>query len=72
MMSHANARVIESGLPRQARYMGTHISGTKHYMEIRYGQLNSRKWVPVSRVTIHAGVELRYCDKVSELNVQGQ
>jgi hypothetical protein len=62
-----NARVVEVGLPRMAYYMATHVSGTKHYMEIRYGQRQSRKWVPIDKVTLHEGVELRYVEKVTEL-----
>jgi hypothetical protein len=62
-----NARVIETGQPRQAYYLGTHVSGTKHYMEIRYHQRQARKWVKAEKVTLHEGVELRFCEKVSEL-----
>lgn len=47
--------------------MGTHTSGTKHYVEIRYHQRQTRKWMPASKVTIDPGVKLRYCEKVSEL-----
>lgn len=52
----------------KAYYLGTHVSGTKHYMEIRYYNRQSRKWVPVHKVTLNPGVELRYCEKVAELN----
>lgn len=66
-MKIINARVMECGQPRLAYYMGTHVSGTKHYVEIRYHQRQARKWMPASKVTIDPGVELRYCEKVSEL-----
>lgn len=66
-MKIINARVMECGQPRLAYYMGTHVSGTKHYVEIRYHQRQTRKWMPASKVTIDPGVELRYCEKVSEL-----
>ncbi len=66
-MKIINARVTEVGQPRQAYYLGTHVSGTKHYMEIRYWKRQARKWVPADKVELHEGVELRYCDKVSEL-----
>ena len=68
-MKLINARVWECGQPRMAYYLGTHISGTKHYVEIRYNKRQSRKWMPVSKVTLHSDVKLRYCDKVAELNV---
>lgn len=67
-MKIINARVMECGQPRLAYYMGTHVSGTKHYVEIRYHQRQARKWMPASKVTIDPGVKLRYCEKVSELN----
>lgn len=67
-MKIINARVMECGQPRLAYYMGTHVSGTKHYVEIRYHQRQTRKWMPASKVTIDSGVKLRYCEKVSELN----
>ncbi|UVD39715.1 hypothetical protein SEA_ROSEPHARIE_51 [Streptomyces phage RosePharie] len=66
-MKMVNARVIEVGQPRRAYYLGTHVSGTKHYMEIRYAQRQARKWVKADKVELHEGVELRYCEKVSEL-----
>lgn len=66
-MKVINARVMECGQPRLAYYMGTHVSGAKHYVEIRYHQRQTRKWMPASKVTIDAGVKLRYCEKVSEL-----
>lgn len=66
-MREANARVMECGLPRKAVYMGTHHSGTKHYVEIRYGKFQSRKWKPAKDVTINDGVQLRYIEKVAEL-----
>jgi len=59
---------MEVGLPRLAYYMATHVSGTKHYMEIRYGKMGSRKWIPANKVTLREGVELVYIDKVAELN----
>jgi hypothetical protein len=62
-----NARVMECGQPRLAYYMGTYKDGSKHYVEIRYHQRQTRKWMPADKVTIDAGVKLRYCEKVSEL-----
>jgi hypothetical protein len=62
-----NARVMECGQPRLAYYMGTYKDGSKHYVEIRYHQRQTRKWMPASKVTIDPGVKLRYCEKVSEL-----
>ena len=67
IVRQVNARVMECGLPRRAVYMGTHVSKTKHYVEIRYGQRQSRKWMPVDKVTLHEGVELVFIEKVSEL-----
>lgn len=66
-MRQVNAKVMEAGQPRVAIYMGTHTSKTKHYMEIRYYHRQSRKWVPVDKVTLHEGVELKYIEKVTEL-----
>lgn len=66
-MKNINARVVEVGQPRLAYYMATHTSGTKHYMEIRYFHRQSRKWVPIDKVTLDPSVELIYVDKVSEL-----
>jgi hypothetical protein len=62
-----NARVDECGQPRLAYYMGTHVSGTKHYVEIRYAQRQTRKWMPASKVKIDEGVPLVFIEKVSEL-----
>ena len=66
-MRVANARVVEAGLPRVAHYLGTYTDGSKHYMEIRYYQRQCRKWVKDRYVTLHEGVELVYCEKVTEL-----
>lgn len=66
-MKIINARVMECGQPRLAYYMGTYKDGSKHYVEIRYHQRQTRKWMPASKVTIDPGVPLRYCEKVSEL-----
>lgn len=66
-MKIVNARVWECGQPRLAYYLGTHSSGSKHYMEIRYHQRQSRKWVPVDKVKLDGTVKLRYCEKVAEL-----
>jgi hypothetical protein len=66
-MRVANARVVESGLPRVAHYMGTYTDGSKHYMEIRYHKRQCRKWVKKEYVTLHEGVELVYCEKITEL-----
>lgn len=67
-MRQVNAKVMECGQPRRAYYMGTHTSKTKHYMEIRYGKFQSRKWVPVNNVQLDDAVKLRYIEKVAELN----
>lgn len=66
-MKFINARVMECGQPRLAYYMGTHISGTKHYVEIRYHKRQTRKWISATKVTIDEGVPLVYIEKVSEL-----
>lgn len=66
-MKTVNARVMECGLPMKATYLGTHTDGTKHYMEIRYHGRQSRKWISADKVTLHEGVEIQYCEKVSEL-----
>lgn len=66
-MKKVNARVWECGMPRLAYYMGTYTDGSKHYMEIRYGQRQSRKWVPVDKVILNPDVSLQYCEKVTEL-----
>ncbi|WAB09295.1 hypothetical protein SEA_STELLA_55 [Streptomyces phage Stella] len=66
-MKTVNARVMECGQPRLAYYMGTHVSGEKHYVEIRYAKRQTRKWMPTSKVTIDEGVALVYIEKVSEL-----
>lgn len=66
-MKFINARVVECGQPRLAYYMGTHVSGTKHYVEIRYYKRQTRKWMPVDKVVIDEGVPLVYIEKVSEL-----
>ena len=66
-MKQVNARVWECGQPRLAYYMGTHVSGSKHYMEIRYWKRQTRKWVSADKVKLNEGVELRYCEKVTEL-----
>lgn len=58
---------MECGQPRLAYYMGTHTSGTKHYVEIRYYQRQTRKWMSADKVQIDEGVPLVYIEKVSEL-----
>lgn len=67
-MRVANARVVEAGLPRVAHYLGTYTDGSKHYMEIRYHKRQCRKWVKDRFVTLNDGVELVYCEKISELS----
>ena len=69
-LSLPNARVVECGQPFEAVYLATHVDESKHYMQIRYGKMNSRKWVKRDRVTLHEGVNLVYVEKVSELNGQ--
>lgn len=66
-MKIINARVVEAGQPRLAYYLGTHVSGSKHFMEIRYYKRQARKWVKADRVKLDPDVELRYCEKVAEL-----
>lgn len=66
-MKIINARVTECGQPRLAYYMGTHVSGTKHYLEIRYYKRQCRKWMPADKVKIDEGVPLVFIEKVSEL-----
>ncbi len=66
-MKQINARVWECGQPRMAYYMGTYTDGSKHYMEIRYYKRQCRKWVTADKVILNPGVELRFCEKVTEL-----
>lgn len=66
-MKKVNARVTEAGQPRLGYYMATHVSGTKHYVEIRYYHRQCRKWVPADKVMLDPDVELIYVEKVSEL-----
>ncbi len=47
--------------------MGTYTDGSKHYVEVRYGHRQTRKWVKAEKVTLDSKVQLRYCEKVTEL-----
>lgn len=70
-MRQVNATVHEFGRsPYPAEYRATRISDGKHYMEIRYGKQQSRKWVRPKDVTFKVKVAKRYIEKVSELNGQ--
>lgn len=67
MKRSVNARVIECGQPLKAVYMGTYTDGSKHYVEVRYGNRQTRKWIKSDKVMLDLGVQLRYCEKVTEL-----
>lgn len=69
-MRQVNATVREyGGSPYPAEYQATRISDGKHYMEIRIGKSQSRKWIRPKDVEFKMEVKRVYIEKASELCV---
>lgn len=66
-MKTVNARVTENGQPRKAVYLATRRKDGKHWMEIRYFNRQSRKFVKPDLVELNESVVLRMIDKTTEL-----
>jgi len=65
--NRTNARVTLYGQPLTAEYLGTKPDGSKHFMEIRFGKSQTRKWVMARFVKLHDGVTIRYIEKKTEI-----